>query len=65
MGTILKPAKDEAIRQLIAVRAYELWESHGRPHGCDLINWQQAEQEILSSLESREGQKTGQARSKM
>jgi hypothetical protein len=43
--------RDEAIRELIAVRAYELWENQGRPEGCDLIHWHEAEQEILSSLE--------------
>ena len=26
----------EGIRQLIAVRAYEMWENQGRQHGCDL-----------------------------
>jgi hypothetical protein len=54
VGTVQKPAKDEEIRKLIAARAYELWESHGRPRGCDLINWQQAEQEIMSSLERQQ-----------
>ena len=43
-------AEGGAIHELIAVRAYELWESHGRPHGCELTNWQQAEQEIMSCL---------------
>jgi hypothetical protein len=45
----------EAIRNLIAVRAYELWESQGRPDGCDLINWRQAEQEIMSCMGDGEG----------
>ena len=30
-------------------RAYELW-NQGRPHGCDLINWREAEQEIMDCL---------------
>ncbi len=44
-----KLPSDEAIQQLIAARAFELWESQGRPNGHDLINWRQAEQEIISS----------------
>jgi Protein of unknown function (DUF2934) len=40
----------EAIRNLVAARAYELWESQGRPDGRDLINWRQAEQEIMSCM---------------
>ena len=43
--------KEAAIKQLIAERAYELWENQGRPHGCDLIHWHEAEQEIMESLE--------------
>lgn len=43
---------DEALHHLIAVRAYELWENHGRPHGYELLNWRQAEQEILSSIDN-------------
>lgn len=30
----------------ISRRAYELWESEGRPDGCDLRHWLQAEQEL-------------------
>jgi hypothetical protein len=48
MGTIRRPVKEEDIRKLIAVRAYELWESHGRPHDDGLSNWRQAEQEIMT-----------------
>jgi hypothetical protein len=45
------PVYDDNIRKLIAVRAYELWESQGRPLGNDLVNWCQAEHEILSCIE--------------
>jgi Protein of unknown function (DUF2934) len=38
------------IRRLIAVRAYELWENQGRPRGYDVINWRQAEQDVMSAL---------------
>jgi hypothetical protein len=41
---------DEALRKLIAARAYKIWESQGRPHGCDLTHWHQAEQEIMDCV---------------
>lgn len=40
-----------AIHKLIAERAYELWENHGRPQGYDLIHWHEAEQEIMDCLD--------------
>jgi hypothetical protein len=40
-----------AIQKLIAERAYEIWENQGQPHGCDLIHWHEAEQEIRQVLE--------------
>ena len=33
----------------ISRRAYELWEQEGRPEGCDLRHWLQAEQECRAS----------------
>jgi len=30
----------------IAVRAYELWEHQGRPHGVDLEHWLEAERQL-------------------
>jgi hypothetical protein len=39
-----------AIRQLIAERAYELWENQGRPSGYEALHWSQAEQEIMNSI---------------
>jgi hypothetical protein len=30
----------------ISRRAYEIWENEGRPEGCDLRHWLQAEQEL-------------------
>jgi hypothetical protein len=41
----------------ISRRAYEIWESEGRPEGCDLRHWLQAEQE-LSAHHARNGQET-------
>ena len=47
----IKPAIwSTAIQKLISERAYELWENHGRPQGCDLIHWREAEQEIMDCL---------------
>jgi hypothetical protein len=40
-------ARGEALQRLIAERAYQLWENQGKPHGCDLIHWREAEQEII------------------
>jgi len=42
--------REQMIRQLIAVRAYEMWESQGRPHGHDAAHWRQAEQDIKACL---------------
>lgn len=33
----------------VSRRAYELWESEGRPEGCDMRHWLQAEQELGQS----------------
>jgi hypothetical protein len=34
---------------IVSRRAYELWEKEGRPEGCDLRHWLQAEQECHSA----------------
>jgi hypothetical protein len=34
------------LEQRIRQRAYELWESEGRPQGREQAHWQQAEREI-------------------
>ncbi len=59
----------QSIHNLIAERAYELWENEGRPHGHEQLHWHRAESEIMSSLgpgvlageQSRSGQ-VGQER---
>lgn len=38
----------------ISRRAYEIWESEGRPPGCDLRHWLQAEQELSGRHARRE-----------
>jgi len=45
----------EQVRALIAVRAYEIWENEGRPHGRDALHWKRAEQEILASIRDSAG----------
>ncbi len=50
MGLISAPDRTDAMRKLIAVRAYELWENQGRPRGRDVLHWHQAEQEIMGSV---------------
>ena len=42
--------KADEIKRLIAIRAYEMWENQGRPHGCEAIHWRQAEQDVMSCL---------------
>ena len=40
----------EAAREQVAILAYELWESHGRPEGTDLEDWFRAERQLLARL---------------
>ena len=35
--------------ELIAQRAYEIWEHAGWPHGQDKVHWEQAERELLEA----------------
>jgi hypothetical protein len=48
MATKAAGSTSEAVRQKTAARAYEIWESVGRPHGYDREHWVQAEAEILA-----------------
>src|SRR5690348_4473540 len=50
MGKPAQANREQMIRQLIAVRAYEIWESQGRPHGHHAAHWRQAEQDIMACL---------------
>jgi hypothetical protein len=52
-------ARAAAIRQLTAVRAYEMWENQGRPQGCHLIHWRQAEQDVMACLTAASGAPDG------
>jgi hypothetical protein len=38
---------DQATRDLIALRAYELFQSRGAVDGADIDDWLQAEREVL------------------
>lgn len=40
----------------VSRRAYELWENEGRPEGCDLRHWLQAEQELGARRPDNEDQ---------
>jgi hypothetical protein len=56
----------EALRQKTAARAYQIWESTGRPHGYHQQHWAQAEAEILgkgksSARRTAAASKTGSA----
>jgi len=44
-----------ASAEAISRRAYEIWESEGRPEGCDLRHWLQAEEELGASRSSNNG----------
>ncbi len=41
---------DEALRTSISLRAYEIYEQRGCEPGCELEDWLQAENEMLSPL---------------
>lgn len=45
-----EPDHRAALQKLIAERAYELWEHQGRPQGCDLIHWREAEKDIMARV---------------
>jgi hypothetical protein len=40
-------AGDAPPRELVAARAYEIWQESGRPHGQAESHWYQAERELL------------------
>ena len=45
---------NEAKRRAIEERAYSIWETKGKPHGCDLDHWFQAEVELVAASEVTE-----------
>lgn len=48
---------DEAVRERISLRAYEIYEQRGCGPGCELEDWLQAENEILPPLIEEEFQR--------
>jgi hypothetical protein len=56
-----KPAtsarQQDDLERRIEQRAYELWESEGRPHGREHAHWQQAQNEIAKARPARAGAK--------
>jgi hypothetical protein len=49
-GDSLPPAVDEGLRELISMRAYELYLERGASDGEATTDWLRAEQEIMSAL---------------
>ena len=50
-GTTLPPIPDEAeLREMIARKAYDLFQQGGGQHGRDVQNWLEAEKIVLSEL---------------
>ena len=45
----------ESLERLIAGRAYQIWESEGRPAGTEMKNWLQAEAELKKARSFRVG----------
>jgi hypothetical protein len=45
------------LQQRVQQRAYELWESEGRPEGREQAHWLQAQHEVAKGLNSRPGAK--------
>ncbi len=49
----IHPTTRALIHEIIAARAFELWEKYGRPENQALNNWLQAERELLSGRRVR------------
>lgn len=43
---------NEALHQKIEARAYAIWEQQGRPQGCEVDHWLQAEAEVRALQQS-------------
>ena len=51
-ASIPTASRREITTDLIAVRAYILWEQQGRPHGQELANWLLAERQLREEIKS-------------
>ena len=56
-ATARKTAASARQQDELQQRAYELWESEGRPEGREQAHWLQAQHEIAKGLKSRAGAK--------
>jgi hypothetical protein len=45
--------KENVKHQEIAARAYQIWESSGRPPGCEMKNWLEAEKQLMASQNAK------------
>ncbi len=61
MSKVSEPSKEAALKQLIAERAYDIWENQGHPQGCHLIHWHEAEQEIRDCVKQASEESAHQA----
>lgn len=52
---------DEVVRANISLRAYEIYEQRGCAPGCELEDWLQAENELLSPLIEEELRRDGES----
>ncbi|MEW6213538.1 MAG: DUF2934 domain-containing protein [Acidobacteriota bacterium] len=52
---------EDAIRDLVSIRAYELFTGRGGEHGRDIDDWLRAEQEVFASLSGTETMKAQEA----
>ena len=50
-SAVFSVTNDDAVSR----RAYEIWESEGRPEGCDLRHWLQAKQELGQNYAGGDG----------
>ena len=55
---------DEALRQRIAEKAYELYQQQGESHGRDLDDWLEAERLVLGEIKSQTYSKANKPRSR-
>jgi len=53
MATKTAGTDKDAILQRTAARAYTIWETEGRPHGRDVLHWEQAEAEVQGAGRAR------------
>jgi DUF2934 family protein len=53
-----KSANDEEMRESISLRAYQIYLSRGGEPGCEVEDWLQAENEVLTSLTEEQSPRT-------